>query len=187
MLVEPGVECAGAWPQADPPDRRALRRPFAHPIPGPPCWQAFIYLASIQLLFSAPPATVLAGGCGLLAGLLYRLNFLRVQRLRLPAAVVELFSSTFGRVLAGPGQPQQVFVTPAAAQAQQAAAAAGGGFAPYAGRQGQAVQRSGGGAAVEPSPEAVQQLVAMGFDEQQARGALRQTGNSVEAALQYLL
>lgn len=149
--------------------------------------KAFIYLASIQLLFSAPPATVLAGGCGLLAGLLYRLNFLRVQRLRLPAAVVELFSSTFGRVLAGPGQPQQVFVTPAAAQAQQAAAAAGGGFAPYAGRQGQAVQRSGGGAAVEPSPEAVQQLVAMGFDEQQARGALRQTGNSVEAALQYLL
>lgn len=161
-----------------------------HPLTPPPHHQqAFIYLASIQLLFSAPPATALAGGCGLLAGLLYRLNFLGLQRLRLPAAVVDLFSSTVGRVLSGPGQPQQVFVTPPAAQAQQAAAAAGGGFAPYAGRQGQAVQRGGGGAAaaVEPSAEAVQQLVAMGFDEQQARGALRQTGNNVEAALQYLL
>ncbi|KAL4436662.1 hypothetical protein ABPG75_003801 [Micractinium tetrahymenae] len=155
--------------------------------------KAFIYLASIQMLFAAPPATALAGGCGLLAGLLYRLNFLGLQRLRLPAAVVDLFSSTVGRVLAAPAQPQQVFVTPTPAQlqAQQAAAAAGGGFAPYAGRPGQAVQRGGGGgaaaAAVEPSPEAVQQLVAMGFDEQQARGALQQTGNNVEAALQYLL
>lgn len=134
---------------------------------------------------------MLAGGCGLLAGLLYRLNFLGLQRLRLPAAVIDLFSSTVGRVLSPPGQPQQVFVTPSAAQAQaQQAAAAGTGFAPHAGRQGQAVQRGGGGGAavaVEPSPEAVQQLVAMGFDEQQARGALQQTGNSVEAALQYLL
>lgn len=184
----------------------------APPLPSPP-FQAFIYLASIQLLFSSPPTSVLAGGCGLLAGLLYRINFLGMQRLRLPAAIVDLFSTTVGRVLTGPGQPQQVFVTPTAAQLmaqqQQAAAAVGmggggGGMYPpgaYGGRQqagAQMTQRGGGGgggaaaaaaaaAAVEASPEAVQQLVAMGFDEAQASAALRQTGNNVEAALQYLL
>lgn len=40
---------------------------------------------------------------------------------------------------------------------------------------------------VEPSPEAVQQLVAMGFNEAQAADALARSGNNVEMALQYLL
>lgn len=168
--------------------------------------KAFIYLASIQLLFSSPPATAVAGACGLLSGLLYRLNPLGLQRLRLPTAIVDLFTTTVGRVLVGPAQPQQVFVTPTAAQmqAQQAAAAAaamggagagGGGFQPPGGRAAAAgmAQRGVGAAAaaaaaaVHPSPEAVQQLVAMGFDEAHATAALRQTGNNVEAALQYLL
>mgnify|MGYP001810831255 CR=1 FL=1 len=138
----------------------------------------------------------MAGASGLLAGLLYRSNFLGLQRLRLPAAVVDLFSATVGRVLSGPGPQQQVFVTPTAAQlqAQQAQqhaaeAAAFGGGRPAAGgaapRGGGATRRAA--AAAEPSPEAVQQLVAMGFDQGQAAAALRQTGNNVEAALQYLL
>jgi hypothetical protein len=134
---------------------------------------------------------VVAGLCGLAAGLAYRLNLLGMQRLRLPAPVVELFSSTIGRVLVGQGPQQQVFVTPTAAQQQQQQ---------FGGRQqqGTVTQRGGGGGggagaaaaaarATEPSPEAVQQLVAMGFDEGSAAQALRQTGNNVEAALQYLL
>ena len=140
---------------------------------------------------------MVAGGCGLVAGLLYRLNFLGLQRLRLSATVLDLFTSTIGRVLMGPGQPQQVFVTPTAAhlaaQQQQAVGGAmGGGFQQFGGRQAQMTQRGGGAAAaaaraVEPSPEALQQLVAMGFDEGSAAQALRQTGNNVEAAVQYLL
>jgi hypothetical protein len=161
----------------------------ASPVPPSLLLQAFIYLASIQLLLSAPPKSVVAGLCGLAAGQAYRLNLLGMQRLRLPAAVVDLFSSTIGRLLVGPGPPQQVFVTPIAAQQQQQ----------FGGRQqqqqGTMTQRGGGGggaaAAVarptEPSPEAVQQLVAMGFDQGSAAQALRQTGNNVEAALQYLL
>ena len=37
------------------------------------------------------------------------------------------------------------------------------------------------------SPEAVQQLVAMGFDPQRAAAALQQSHNDVQAALTYLL
>lgn len=158
----------------------------------PPILQAFIYLASAQLLLSSPPASLLAGGCGLAAGLLYRLDLLGLQRLRLPAALCDLAAATLGRVLVGPGPPQQVFVTPVAGQQQQAAAAAQQGWGAAPGGHGGTAAGAGRGAAaaaraVEPSPEAVQQLVAMGFDEAQATAALRQSGGSVEAALQYLL
>lgn len=126
----------------------------------------------------------------MLAGLLYRVNFLGLQRLRLPHPLVELFAGTLGRVLTGPGQPQQVFVTPTAGQMQQQHA--GGGhqqFGSTPGRPAAVAQRTGGAAAptVEPSPEALQQLVAMGFDEGSAAQALQRAGNNVEAALQFLL
>ena len=150
-----------------------------------PCaLQAFIYLASIQLLLSAAPSSAVAGACGTVAGLLYRLNVLGLQRLRLPSPLVDLFTSTVGRLL-GPAVPQ-VFVTPAAAQQQQAGAA---GYQQVGGHHGQMPQHGAAarGGAVEPSPEALRQLVAMGFDESSAARALQQTGNNVEAALQYLL
>ncbi|KAI3426075.1 hypothetical protein D9Q98_008043 [Chlorella vulgaris] len=166
--------------------------------------KSFIYLASIQLLLSAAPGSLVAGGAGLLAGLLYRLNFLGLQRLRLPTAVVDFVTNTVGRLLTGPAPAQQVFVTPTAAQLQQqqqalhqqqmqAAGGMGGEFQQLGGRQQGAASRGGGGGGaaaarvVEPSPEAVQQLVAMGFDEAAAMQALRQANNNVEAALQYLL
>ena len=167
------------------------------------CLQAFIYLAAIQLLLSSPPYSLVAGGCGLLAGALYRLNFLGLQRLRLPAALVELFGSTLGRALGAPAQEQQVFVTPTLAQQeqllqqqrqqQQQGHMGGGGYGPYdddGGGGGLGMAAAAMAAAAEvavASPEAVQQLVAMGFDEASAAAALRQTGNNVEAALQLLL
>lgn len=133
-------------------------------------------------MLSSPPRSVVAGTCGLAAGLLYRLNVLGMQRWRLPAAVADLFASTVGRVLVGPGPQQQVFVTPTAAQQQAAAAQQQQGYGPAAGGGRGAAAR-----AAEPAPELVQQLVAMGFDEGSATQALRQSGNNVEAALQYLL
>ena len=45
-------------------------------------FQAFVYLAGIQLLSSSSLRSVLAGGCGLLAGLAYRYNFLGIKRLK---------------------------------------------------------------------------------------------------------
>lgn len=41
--------------------------------------------------------------------------------------------------------------------------------------------------APEVSAEALEQLIAMGFDEQAARLSLQQTGNDVQAALSRLL
>ena len=132
---------------------------------------------------------MLAGSAGLLAGALYRLNVLGIQRFRLPAAVAVFFSSTLGRVLTGPGPVQQVFVTPNAAQQQQQQqqqGLMGGGHPQHGGRHGGSAAAAAP-RAVEPSPEAIQQLVQMGFDEGAAAQALRQAGNNVEAALQYLL
>lgn len=40
---------------------------------------------------------------------------------------------------------------------------------------------------VQPSEEALEQLIAMGFDRTSASAALQQTGNNVQAALSILL
>ena len=61
---------------------------------------------------------------------------------------------------------------------------------PASGGEGGLAPRAGAWAAaplVEPSPEAVQQLISMGFDAGRARDALRQTGGDVQAALGLLL
>jgi hypothetical protein len=42
-------------------------------------------------------------------------------------------------------------------------------------------------APVAPSPEAVSQLTAMGFDEQRVKEALQATGNNIERAADQLL
>ena len=124
---------------------------------------------------SASRRSLTAGLCGLLAGAAYRANVLGLQRVRLPRALTVLLSGVYRRVFGGAAQ-QQVYVTPVARPGNS------GARAPH--------ERHASSAAppvVEPSPDALQQLVAMGFDEAAAAQALRTTSNNVEAALQYLL
>eukprot|EP00887_Chlorella_sp_A99_P007533 scaffold2.g7533.t1 len=136
--------------------------------------KVFIYLAAFQLLLSGHRRSLAAGVCGAVAGLLYRINAFGVARLRLPAVLVSLFSSSLGRVLTMPADRQQVFLS--APPPQQSGAVPSG-------RQ----PREPRPPAVQPAPEAVEQLVAMGFEPGAARRALQEAGNNVELALQHLL
>ena len=44
--------------------------------------QSFVYVAALQLLLSAPKKSLVAGLCGLLAGVLYRTNFMGIGDLK---------------------------------------------------------------------------------------------------------
>ncbi len=48
--------------------------------------QAFIYLAAVQLLFSAQRESFLASGIGFLVGVLYRSNFLGIRKFKVRIA-----------------------------------------------------------------------------------------------------
>lgn len=137
----------------------------------------FCYLAAGQLLLSGGQRSLAAGLSGLLAGLAYHSGALGLQRVRLPRALQDFVSATVGRALGGAPQ-QQIFVTPAARQRPAGVAGPG---------RGGAAARGPAVPPAEPSPEAVQQLVEMGFDAEAARQALRAASNNVELALQALL
>ncbi len=163
------LQCRGGRQQLQ--QRRALSPPAP-----PPCCcpaQTFVYLAALQLLLSGGRRSMLAGGCGIVAGLLYRLNFCRVKQWRLPASIVRFLSSTLGT------EPR-----PAAQPGSAAGQGAGG---PARGAPRPAPQQPAAPRLPQASAEAVQQLVAMGFEHQQAARALQQTNNDVQAAIGLLL
>ncbi|KAK6944466.1 Peptidase S54, rhomboid domain, partial [Dillenia turbinata] len=54
--------------------------------------KSFIYLAGLQLLFSSWKRSILPGLCGILAGSLYRLNVLRIRRIKFPDFIASFFS-----------------------------------------------------------------------------------------------
>lgn len=60
-----------------------------------------MYAIGAQLMLSGGRRTVAAGLCGLAAGLLYRLNVLRLQSFRLPGFVTRAAARLFGPALAG--------------------------------------------------------------------------------------
>ncbi|GLC36343.1 hypothetical protein PLESTB_000771900 [Pleodorina starrii] len=156
--------------------------------------KVFMYLLGVQLLLSAGRASLLAGGTGLVAGLLYRFNVLGIKRLRFPAVIRRLFANTFGALLGSSDAPSAAPAPAARAAAGTGPAAAGprrggGGAAAAAGGGG-----DGGGAAAAsaphlpaPSSEAVEQLVAMGFGESESVRALQLTNNDLQQAIGLLL
>lgn len=125
--------------------------------------------------------------------------------LQVPSLIADALVGTVGRVLVGPMQQQQVFVTPPT----QPHGSAGPGLAYAEAREQQQVGRGAAAAGYrviftqadggcflspvplpqlpEPSPEAVQQLVAMGFDAARAAQALQHSGGDVQAAIQFLV
>ncbi|CAI9301415.1 unnamed protein product [Lactuca saligna] len=54
--------------------------------------KSFIYLAGLQLLLSSWKRSLVPGLCGILAGTLYRLNVLRIRRLKFPELIASFFS-----------------------------------------------------------------------------------------------
>eukprot|EP00954_Amorphochlora_amoebiformis_P024288 1365499-Amorphochlora_amoeboformis.AAC.2 len=125
----------------------------------------------LQLAFSDNfPSALWPTLCGLLAGILYRASWLPFRKLRLPSSCqrcCEWYCSYFDlsndyRHRGGyqqvptdndPSVPQQLFGPPPSVPI------------------------------VAADPQRVQTLVAMGFDEEDARGALARTNNNVQAAV----
>ena len=144
--------------------------------------KAFIYLLGLQLLLASAQTSIAAGAAGLAAGLLHRLNFLGVASFQPPAFLTNFITNKVGSLFVGPGyKGKYIFHSPPQQgggggniiqqiAATEAAAAAAAPLVP-----------------VEPTPEAIEQLVSMGFERNRVVDALRRSQNNVEMALQYLL
>ncbi|EFJ44592.1 hypothetical protein VOLCADRAFT_118724, partial [Volvox carteri f. nagariensis] len=163
-------------------------------------WAVFVYVLGLQLLMSAGRASLLVGGTGLVAGLIYKFNLLGVKRLRFPSFVRRFFANTLGTLLSSD-------TAAPAAHPTATNAAAVGGTAPGARRGGGRTAAAaaaaatgggggggGGGDGVPSAPhlpgptrEVVEQLVAMGFGEAESIRALQLTNNDLEQAVGLLL
>ncbi|KAH9310168.1 hypothetical protein KI387_038079, partial [Taxus chinensis] len=135
--------------------------------------KSFVYLAGLQLLLSSWKRSFIPGICGMLAGLLYRMNIFRIQRIKLPKLVVSAASWLFAPLVSsGPSMTstrrthrRDTIDAPLGQQFPDRLAAP----------------------ALVPSEEAVSTLVTMGFDRSSAIQALRQARNDISAAADLLL
>eukprot|EP00455_Lapot_gusevi_P038931 TRINITY_DN4361_c0_g6_i1.p1 TRINITY_DN4361_c0_g6~~TRINITY_DN4361_c0_g6_i1.p1 ORF type:complete len:324 (+),score=71.17 TRINITY_DN4361_c0_g6_i1:86-1057(+) len=167
----------------------------------------FFYLLGAQLLFSRFPMSAYTGLCGLLAGLLYRIEWLPFRHFRIPQAISNccsrVFSSWFSAGSNAPANPAQHGYAPVMMGGQDAGVGMG---EAAAGRQGPyddqliptfpfmaaphpaAMQPMPPmGALPPPDPAVVRQLVSMGFDEASVRRALALTSNNVDFATHLLV
>ncbi|XP_062111940.1 rhomboid-like protein 20 [Humulus lupulus] len=133
--------------------------------------KSFIYLAGLQLLLSSWKRSILPGACGILAGILYRLNIFRIRKAKLPEFVSSLFSRlSWPSVGNSPAAPSR-----------------GGNVPSFAGRPVERNYTPSMPSAVEPSEDSIATLVSMGFDRNNARQALVQARNDVNVATNILL
>ncbi|XP_058078813.1 rhomboid-like protein 20 isoform X2 [Magnolia sinica] len=138
--------------------------------------KSFIYLAGLQLLLSSWKRSLLPGICGLVAGTLYRLNVLRIRRLKFPQFVTSVFSR-----LSWPSS--------GSSSSTRSSGNIIGSVPSFAGRQPEwnyptSVPRA---STAEPPEDSVSTLVSMGFDRNLARQALVQARNDVNMATNILL
>ncbi|XP_052209446.1 rhomboid-like protein 20 [Diospyros lotus] len=135
--------------------------------------KSFVYLAGFQLLLSSWKRSILPGICGILAGSLYRLNFLHIRRLKFPEFFASFFSrfwpSTGSTLSTGPGR--NVLGT----------------IPSYPGLQVEGNYPASMSATIEPPEDSIATLVSMGFDRNSARQALTQARNDMNAATNILL
>ncbi|KAK9832084.1 hypothetical protein WJX81_005236 [Elliptochloris bilobata] len=137
--------------------------------------KAFVYMAGLQLLLSAPRQALLGAVAGAAVGAAQRCNLLGLRDLRVPAPLASALGRVLGPLLQGAQRPPPHALT---AQAESAGD-----------------RRSGGSTAGPPAASApplpapdegaLAQLEAMGFDRARAATALQQCG-SVQDALDAL-
>ncbi|PON39076.1 Ubiquitin-associated domain containing protein [Parasponia andersonii] len=162
--------------------------------------KSFIYLAGLQLLLSAWKRSILPGVCGIVAGLLYRLNIFHIRKAKFPEFVTSLFSRLawppVGNLPAAPSRGNVPSFTGRPVEAIYIYALhkshlfhAGYNEATDYGRSLRLKRNfpSTMPSATEPSEEAIATLVSMGFDRNNARQALVQARNDVNVATNILL
>lgn len=132
--------------------------------------KSFIYLAGLQLLLSSWKRSLIPGLCGILAGSLYRLNVLRIRRLKFPEFIASFFSRLSLPSVGGTSPAPPARIAPS-----------------FAARQVEGNFRAPVSSGPEPSEESIATLVSMGFDRNSARQALVHARNDINAATNILL
>ncbi|KAA8517940.1 hypothetical protein F0562_015414 [Nyssa sinensis] len=136
--------------------------------------KSFIYLAGLQLLLSSWKRSILPGICGILAGSLYRLNVFHIRRMKLP----EFIASFFYRL----SWPSVGSTSPAAPSRNVL-----GNMPSHTSRQVEGNYPVPMSSIIEPPEDSIATLVSMGFDRNNARQALVQARNDINAATNILL
>ncbi|KAK9865305.1 hypothetical protein WJX84_007739 [Apatococcus fuscideae] len=134
--------------------------------------KAFVYLASLQLLWSSPRASIPACLTGLLFGAAYWVAPLGLQQFKIPAVAARWLQGA-SRAPSRLGQPAQVPHRPAFPQQQSSSQPT--------------LPAASAPRLPEASPAALEQMAAMGFDRSTAAQALQQNNNDVAAALAFLV
>lgn len=134
--------------------------------------KSFIYLAGLQLLLSSWKRSFIPGICGLIAGLLYRLNVLGIRRMKMPQIIAAFFTRFFASPSGSSSRPSRSLV---------------GNMPSRAGRAVQNPPSTGSAPLVEPPESSIAMLVSMGFDGNAARQALVRAGNDINVATNILL
>lgn len=147
--------------------------------------KAFVYLAGLQLILSSGLSSAFAALCGVIAGATYRSNMFGLRKFMIPPVIKKFFSRTLGRLLDSQGSGPQVRLYVPRNQAFEGGHLGMGMQGP--GRNIPRAPQNQGAPRVAASPEAIQQLVGMGFDEGRASRALETTSNDVQAAISLLV
>lgn len=161
--------------------------------------KSLVYLAALQLVFSQPPNSMVSAACGLLAGALYRANFLGARQWRVPPWTQRLGSRLLMPLLASGRVPRRSTRTSledsdsGPASMPRPSAGTGPARGTTTARQGaisEVVQtfastRSAG----EPSADAIAQLQAMfpSASAEQVTAALQRGGNDINRSVEFLL
>ncbi|CAI9099577.1 OLC1v1036423C2 [Oldenlandia corymbosa var. corymbosa] len=136
--------------------------------------KTFIYGAGLQLLFSSWRRSLLPGICGILAGSFYRMNVLRIRRMKFPDFIASFFSRL--------ALPSRGSTSPTATARNPL-----GSVPSFAGRQVEGNYPAPFPSTVDPPEDSIATLVSMGFDRNAARQALIRARNDVTAATNILL
>ncbi|KAL5720251.1 Rhomboid-like protein 20 [Ranunculus cassubicifolius] len=138
--------------------------------------KSFVYLAGLQLLLSSWKRSLLPGACGVLAGFLYRLNFLGIRKIKFPEFIASFFSRLSWPTTGGSSPTPSTGNIIGNAPSFRGREVEGNypGTAPFA-------------STLEPSESSIATLESMGFDRNSARQALVQARNDVNVATNILL
>ncbi|PSS20987.1 Rhomboid-like protein [Actinidia chinensis var. chinensis] len=137
--------------------------------------KSFIYLAGLQLLLSSLQRSILPGICGIVAGSLYRLNFLRIRKLKFPDFIASFFSRFSWPSMGSTVSAASSRNVPRNIPSHTGRRVEGNYPAPPT------------SSPVEPSEDSIATLVSMGFERNSARQALVHARNDVNAATNILL
>lgn len=136
--------------------------------------KSFIYLAGLQLLLSSWRRSLVPGICGILAGVLYRVNLFGIRRIKFP----EFISSSFAWLAWSSRSSSRT--SPSRNVIRN--------LPSNPGRHGERNYPSAARSSVpEPPEDSVATLVSMGFDSNSARQALVRARNDINVATNILL